>query len=327
MKEIVFINRHSERWKKLENDLQGKSKVNPDEAADLYVQLTDDLSYSRTYFPKSNITSYLNQLTFKAHQVIFQNKKEKGSTLVNFWKYRFPVIFYENRNYFFYALTIFAISILIGIVSTRYDDTFVRLILGDTYINMTLSNIEKGDPMAVYKQVTGINMFLAISVNNIYVSFLAFIAGLLFSFGTAYILLRNGIMLGAFQYFFHQHDLLRESFLTIWIHGTLEIFAIVVAGGAGLILGNSILFPGTYSRLISFRKGVNKGIKIMTGLIPVFAVAALLEGFVTRHTEYHPLVRAGIIVSSIIFIVWYFFIYPYKLITKSSNHGKRIHQF
>lgn len=325
MKEIVFINRHSERWKKLENDLQGNIKVNPDEAADLYIQLTDDLSYARTYFPTSNITSYLNQLTFKAHQVIFQNKKEKGSTIGRFWKYKFPLLFYFHRRYFFFSLAIFVASILIGIVSTKFDDEFVRLILGDTYVNMTLANIEKGDPMAVYKQVTGIDMFLAITVNNIYVSFLAFLAGLAFSFGTGYILLRNGIMLGSFQYFFHQYDLLRESFLTIWIHGTLEIFAIVVAGGAGLILGNSILFPGTYSRMVSFQKGVLKGTKNMLGLIPVFAVAALLEGFVTRHTEYDPLVRAGIIVASLGFILWYFFIYPYTLTTKLSHHGKKLY--
>lgn len=327
MKEIVFINRHSERWKKLENDLQGASKLNPDEAADLYIQLTDDLSYARTYFPKSNITSYLNQLTFKAHQKIYHNKKESGSIIIRFWKYTFPLLFYAHRKYFFYSLLIFFTSVLIGILSTQHDKEFVRLILGDTYVNMTLVNIEKGDPMAVYKQVTGVNMFLAISINNIYVSFLAFLFGLLLSFGTGYILLRNGIMLGAFQYFFHKHGLLTDSFLTIWIHGTLEIFAIVVAGGAGLILGNSILFPKTFSRLVSFRKGVLTGTKIMVGLVPVFAVAALLEGFVTRHTEFNPVVRASIIICSLVFILWYFFYYPYTLNKKSSNHGKRIHRF
>ena len=92
--------------------------------------------------------------------------------------------------------------------------------------------------------------------------------GLLTSFGTGYMLLSNGIMVGAFQTFFYQHDLLWESSLAIWLHGTLEIWAIIVAGAAGLALGNGWLFPCTYSRLESFRRGAKRGLKIVIGTVP-----------------------------------------------------------
>src|SRR3546814_13017991 len=84
-------------------------------------------------------------------------------------------------------------------------------------------------------------------------------------------------MLGAFQFFFYQKGLLLTSVLSIWIHGTLEISAIIIAGSAGLVMGNSLLFPGTWSRLESFRRGARRGLKIVIGLVPVFITAALLE--------------------------------------------------
>jgi len=129
----------------------------------------------------------------------------------------------------------------------------------------------------------------------------------------------NGIMLGAFQYFFHMHDLLLESILVIWIHGTLEISSIIIAGAAGLVLGNSILFPGTYSRIQSFRIGAKEGLKIVLSLVPIFITAGFLESFVTRYTEMPVFLSLTIILGSLSFVVWYFFIYPKKLYKKREN--------
>lgn len=316
MKEVVFINRNNNRWKNFEQLLQSKQECNPDMLPDLFIQLTDDLAYARTYYPESPVTGYLNELTFRAHLQIYKNKKEKKSRIKTFWKFEFPFIFRQNRKYFFYALIIFSISVSIGVLSTIYDDTFVRLILGDKYVNMTLHNIEKGDPLSVYKSMNGIDMFLGISINNIYVSFLAFLLGIILSIGTGYVLFNNGVMLGSFLTFFWQKGLFTDAMTTIWIHGTLEIFAIIVSGAAGLMLGNSILFPETYSRLISFKNGVSNGVKTVAGLIPIFIIAAFFEGFITRYTEMPIVFRLAIILSSLIFIVWYFFIYPKNVVNK-----------
>lgn len=146
-----------------------------------------------------------------------------------------------------------------GIVSAANDDNFVRLILGNGYVDMTLDNIARGEPMAVYNGSEEVPMFLGITLNNIMVSFNVFAMGLLTSFGTGWLLFNNGVMLGAFQTFFFKHGLLGESMLAIWLHGTLEIWAIIVAGAAGLALGNGWLFPGTYSRKESFMREPRKG--------------------------------------------------------------------
>jgi len=139
--------------------------------------------------------------------------------------------------------------------------------------------------------------------------------------GSGFIMLKNGIMMGAFQGFLAQKGLLLESVSSIWIHGTLEIFAIIVAGGAGIVMGNSLVFPGTYTRLQSFKKGAVKGTKMVIGLMPVFFVAAFLEGFVTRYTHIPYVLKFSIIGFSLIFIITYFFIYPKKL-NKTQNYGK-----
>jgi uncharacterized membrane protein SpoIIM required for sporulation len=167
--------------------------------------------------------------------------------------------------------------------------------------------------MAVYKSETQINMFLGITVNNIMVSFYAFAMGILLSFGTAYILFYNGVMLGTFQYFFYTKGLLLQSALVIWIHGTLEISAIVIAGCAGLTMGNSILFPGTYSRGVSFVRGAKQGVKIAVGLVPIFITAGFLESFVTRYSNMPMWLSISIITTSLTFIIWYFIVYPIRL--------------
>lgn len=323
MKEIVFLNRNAERWKKFERILSKPSLGTPDTIAGLFVQITDDLAYARTYYPKSNTTRYLNTLALKAHQQIYRNRKEHSNRLVNFWRYEFPLVVRQSWRYLLYSGLIFLLAVLIGAVSAANDDSFVRLIMGDAYVNMTLENIENGDPMAVYKTANEVDMFLGISYNNIQVSFLAFVLGVFLSLGTVMVLFTNGIMLGSFQYFFFEHGYLYDSILSIWIHGTLEIWAIVVAGAAGIAMGNSILFPGTYSRLASFRRGVKQGVKLVVGLVPIFLTAGFLEGFVTRHSDSPQVIRWAIILASLAFIVWYFFIYPQKLYKQAQQRSEK----
>ena len=116
--------------------------------------------------------------------------------------------------------------------------------------------------------------------------------------------------LQAFQTFFYEHGLLKEAALAIWLHGTLEIWSIIVAGAAGLALGNGWLFPGTYSRLESFRRGAKRGLKIVIGTVPVFIMAGFIEGFITRHTELPDMLRLGIILTSLAFIIFYYIYLP-----------------
>jgi uncharacterized membrane protein SpoIIM required for sporulation len=170
--------------------------------------------------------------------------------------------------------------------------------------------------MAVYKSPAQLNMFASITLNNIMVSFNAFALGLLTAMGSCIILFRNGIMLGSFQQFFYENNMFWQSFRTIWIHGSLEISAIVIAGGTGIALGNSFLFPKTYSRAVSFQNQSKKAVKVLLGLVPIFITAGFLESFITRLTEMSDLFNILIIITSFSFIIWYFVIYPQKVFNR-----------
>jgi uncharacterized membrane protein SpoIIM required for sporulation len=160
-------------------------------------------------------------------------------------------------------------------------------------------------------------MFGYITLNNVRVSFVTFVLGVFTSLGTGFVLFQNGVMLGSFQTFFAQHGLLGQSVLAVWLHGTLEISAIVIAGAAGIAMGNGWLFPGTYPRLTSFRRGARRGLRIVVGTVPVFIVAGFIESFFTRHTEWPDLLRLSIILASLAFVTYYYIVLPKK---KSNEH-------
>lgn len=308
MREAVFIKKNKEKWKYYE---EHRTK-NPDELSEQFIELTDDLSYARTFYPDSPVTRYLNTLATRFHQKIYANRKEKSNRFVQFWAYELPFLFYQSHRTLLYAFLFFFAATVLGVISTLYDESFVRLILGDQYVNMTLENIQRGDPMAVYKSQQMTVSFLTITLNNVRVAFAAFVYGIALSVGTVYVLFQNGVMLGAFFTFLYQQGVIRAALLTVWIHGTLEISAIIIAGCAGLTIGNSILFPKTYSRLESFQRGARQGMKIAIGLVPIFITAGFLEGFVTRQPLY-PAVSILIIAASAFFIGWYFVWYPIQL--------------
>ncbi|MCL1932794.1 MAG: stage II sporulation protein M [Candidatus Azobacteroides sp.] len=320
MKEAVFVRQNRGKWKRYEDCLKNIGQQSPDALADIYIDITNDLSFAQSQYPNSRIYLYLNSLSIRLHQFINRKKKEKFSRIFTYWKQEVPLVMYHARKELLYSFLIFVVSVLIGIFSTANDADFPRLILGDSYVNMTLSNIENGDPMAVYKDMHSGIMFFGITVNNIWVSFYIFIYGMFTSIASAYILIQNGIMLGCFQYFFYDYGFLKESFLTIWIHGTLEISAIIVAGAAGITMGNGWLFPGTYSRIVSFRKSAQRGMKIIVGIVPIFIIAGFLESFVTRYTELPDFVRAAIILLSLSFVIFYYIIYPRKLSKVINNN-------
>jgi uncharacterized membrane protein SpoIIM required for sporulation len=318
MKEVTFIRRNIDKWKETEKVVDNAAKQSPDVLADAYTDLTADLAFAQTHYPNSRITIYLNNLASALHNTLYRNKREKWSRIITFWSQEVPTTMYDARRELLTSFLIFVASALIGVLSTVGDADFARLVMGNGYIDMTLDNIARGEPMGVYGGGSESSMFLGITFNNVLVAFNCFAMGLFTSFGTGYMLFQNGIMIGAFETFFYQHDLLWQSVLAVWLHGTLEISAIIVAGAAGLALGNGWLFPGTYSRGASFARGAKRGLKIVIGTVPIFVLAGFIESFLTRHTEWPDAVRLAIILLSLTFIVFYYIYLPYK---KNKNHG------
>jgi uncharacterized membrane protein SpoIIM required for sporulation len=319
MREPLFVKQNAEKWAQFEQ----LPTDDPDEIAERFIKITDDLAYAKTFYPNSKTTTYLNGLAATLHQSIYKNKTEKSNRFIIFWKFELPLLFKAYQKQLLYSFLFFITFCMIGALSAKYDEGFVKLILGSEYVNMTNENIAKGDPFGVYKSHDEFSMFFQIAINNIYVSLITFVSGIIFSVGSIYYMFQNGLMLGSFEYYFFSKNLGLQSVLVIWIHGTLEISSIIIAGAAGLIVGNSLLFPKTYKRLVSLKKGAKDGMKVTIGLVPVFITAAFFESFVTRHTGMPIWLSITILAVSLLFIIWYVIIYPNKLYKNQTLHATK----
>jgi len=319
MKENQFIQQNADKWKQMETRVKDASTSSASLAHD-FIELTDDLAYCRTFYPNGQSLAFLNGLTRQYHQKIYVNKKEEKGRFYWYWQYDLPELFYQYRRFFLYAFLFFVFFVALGAISAKYDENYVRLILGDGYVNMTLDNMAKGKPFNVYADNDQVEMFFAIALNNIRVAFMSFVSGIVFGIGPILLNMQNSVMLGAFEYLFFGKNMGFRSLTVIFIHGTLEIWSIVIAIASGMILGAGILFPGTYSRMQSLTRAARDGVKIVLGLVPLFIVAAFFESFVTRYADMPLALRLTILGGSLAFLIYYFIVYPYRLHNRIVNH-------
>lgn len=323
MREGMFIKKNVDKW----NTYQHSKTNDPDETAERFITLVDDLSYAKTFYPNSKLTRWINGIAADIYQSIYRNKKEKYNRVFTFWKYELPLLFKKYHKILLFTFLVFLLFVLIGVFGSIKDESFIRGVLSDSYVDATEDNIAKGDPFGIYKSDNPFTMFVYIAMNNSFVALMMVTGGLLTGVGTLYLMWQNGLMLGCFQYMFFAKGLGLKSVMVIWVHGTLEILAFVIASTAGFIIAQGILFPGTFSRTASFKSSVKDALKVMIILVPVFIIAAFFESYVTHLMSNTfdkednfglPVWVSGIILLlSLSFIVWYFVIYPIRLHNKN----------
>ncbi len=316
MKETEFIRQNKKKWERFEN-LNATSDASPEELSDLYIDITDDLGYAQTHYHRRTVRVYLNQLGQKVFLGVNKFKRDSFFQALKQASVSIPIEIYKARQAMTFALIAFMVYVAIGVVSTHVDPDFPRLVMGDGYVDMTINNIEEGRPLNVYENGSQIYMMYEITFNNIEVAFLMFFAGFFFTALTHVLMFSNGVMLGAFQYYFKLKGLLITSFLGIWIHGAFEISALVIASGAGITAGSGWLFPGTLTRFQSMKSSVKRGLKIMV-LVTLFLIfAGFFESFVTRHYDTLPdWSKLLIIAFSFLLIVLVMVVYPIYMAMK-----------
>lgn len=319
MREALFIKKNAQKWQEYEHF----ETNDPDEMAGRFTTLVDDLAYAKTFYPHSKVTRLINGHAVSIYQSIYQNKKEKYSRLISFWKTELPLIIRRNHKVFFFTFIVFAVCFSMGVVSSLRDYEFVKGVLGEEYVAHTEENIANGDPFGIYKGTQregAFSWFMFFFINNVKVDFMLFIAGLLFGIFTFYFLFTNSVMFGTFQTMFITKGLGIKAAMVIWVHGTLEAAAMIVSATAGFIIAKSILFPGSYKRLASFKRGMKDAVKIMIIFVPMTLAAAFLESYITHLMSETfdkdgkggmPIWASILILSfSFAFVVWYFVIYP-----------------
>jgi len=289
MKSVDFIRKRSSTWTGLENEI-GMLSMRLDKARNEtaltsfinnYRRTIADLSLAQTLFPKSQLVRELTHLVIRAMVLISSRQKTDLARIRQFFVERLPLLVMKLAPLFMISCTIFIIGTIAGYGLTMLNQFAANAIVGDQYIFMTLENIEKGTPFAVYQSHLKYAMSSFIMANNIKVSFMAFAFGALYGLGTMSVLLSNGLMLGSIAAVFARKGLLYDFATTVMIHGTLELFAIMVAGAAGLRLGQALFRPGEMKRSTALYTFGKEAFEICCVMIPVFIVAGTLEGYVT----------------------------------------------
>ncbi|HEX7903399.1 MAG TPA: stage II sporulation protein M [Chitinophagaceae bacterium] len=309
MREALFIKKNKDRW--LRN--QQAPSDDPDEMAKDFTQLVEDLAYAKTFYPSGKVTHFINAEASRIYLDIYKNRKEESNRLITFWKYDLPLILRKHYKTMLFSLIVFLLFFVFGFFASRQDYSFNRSVLGEEYVRMTERNIANGNPFGVYEYGNPVLSWLHIMINNIRFSLLVFVLGLFCGIPSIYFLCKTAVMVGVFDQLFAFNNLGADFWLVVFVHGTLEITAIVIAAGAGIVIGKSFLFSGTIKRMDAFKKGAKDGTKLMIGLMPVFALAAFFEGFITRLYNDISILTTVIFTVSVAFVIWYFIIYPIRL--------------
>lgn len=312
MREALFIKKNRERW--LKN--QQMQADDADEMAKDFTQLVDDLAYAKTFYPSGKVTRFINSEASKIYLDIYKNRKEESNRLVTFWKYDLPLTIRKHHSTVLFSFIVFMIFFGIGFFISRHDESVARNFFGDAYVDYTQDNINKGNPFGIYENGNPVLSWLQLMIHNIRFSLLTFVSGIFCGVPSIYFMAKSGAMVGIFDQFFADRGLGIQFFLVVFVHGTLELTAVIIAGAAGIVMGKSFLFPGTIKRLDAFKQGAKDGVKIMIGLMPVFGLAAFFEGMITRLYNDLSILTTAIFSLSVLFVIWYFIIYPIRLSKK-----------
>lgn len=316
MRESKFIEQNLNKWQNWESNLS-KGNLAPEELEKAFVQLNDDLSYAQTHYKNRSVRIFLNNLLAPIYHKIQKSRSWSWKNIGAFFAIDVPHASYQARGFFLVSLCCVMMGIFTGYLGSRQDTRFMTTVLGPEYISITLENIKKGKPLNIYAMQPSDQMFISIFTNNFRVGILVFALGMFFCFGSMVLMFINGIVLGVFTFLMVSHGQTAQYVLTVYQHGTIEILGMIVEGGAGMMVGYGLLFPGTLSRFRSMREYALKAVKIFISCLPLILIAAIIESYITRYTEIHLAIRISVIVISLIYMVGYYLILPYRLNRKN----------
>ncbi|MEB3164932.1 MAG: stage II sporulation protein M [Prochlorothrix sp.] len=282
-----WIERRETSWRTLEQRLaqvekQGLRRLSSaqvKELASLYRSVSADLARARSVQVGPTLISDLQTLTTRAYSQIYQGaKREDWRNLVTFYRRGLPAALRAAGGYIALATAIFLAGAVIGWWFSWQDPRFLRLLVPESLISLVqdegqlwMGSILGTEPMASS----------TIMVNNITVAFKTVAGGMTLGLLTVYILFFNGLLIGAIATLVGQNNLAIPFWAFVFPHGSLELPAIFIAGGAGLLLARGLLLPGRYGRRDALRLRGLQAAQLVYGLFPMLVMAGIIEGFLS----------------------------------------------
>jgi len=247
------------------------------ELALLYRQTASDLATIREDSSSGNLAHYLNQLLGRAHNLIYMGRRSRPRGVIRFYRETFPEIFFETLPYTATACVVFWVVAVLGIVLAIANPAFQANLLGPNMMETIERRQMWTHSIVTIKPIAS----SAIMTNNLSVSFLTFALGITGGLGTIWMLALNGLLFGVVNAACWQAGMSQQLWSFVAPHGVLELPAIYIAGGGGLLIAKGLLFPGTLPRRLSLVREAGRAVRLVLGIIPLLIVAGTIEGFVS----------------------------------------------
>jgi uncharacterized membrane protein SpoIIM required for sporulation len=247
------------------------------ELALLYRQTASDLATVREDASSRNLAHYLNQLLGRAHNLLYMGRRSRTGGIFTFYRETFPQVFHETLPYTFAAFAIFFLLAAAGMMMAIADPRFQEYLLGSAMMDTIAKRQMWTHSLITVKPLAS----SAIMTNNLTVSFTTFALGVTAGLGTVWMLALNGLLFGVVSAACWQAGMSDKLYSFVAPHGVLELPAIFIAGGAGLLLAKGLLFPGNLPRKASIAFEGGRAVRLVLGIIPMLIVAGTIEGFVS----------------------------------------------
>jgi uncharacterized membrane protein SpoIIM required for sporulation len=278
---IQWIEKRRSHWDRLEqligrarNSLHTLSHEELQELGLLYRQTAADLATVVEDRSSSQLAAYLNQLLSRSHNLIYMGRRAKARGVIAFYRETYPRIFRENLPCTLSAVAIFAFALVAGWAVTIHDPAFAHRLLGAQMVD-TIDRREMWTHSLVTIQPLAAS---SITTNNLSVAFSTFALGITV-IGTVYMMLLNGLLLGVVGAATWRAGMALSLWSFVAPHGVLELPAIFIAGGAGLEIARSLLFPGLLPRRDALARAGRNASQLMLGSVPLLLIAGSIEGF------------------------------------------------
>ena len=291
-----FITARRARWEETEQLLRrirgrGIKSLDIDELmrlGTLYRQAASDLARARAVEPFGDVTLYLNRLVSNTHAVIYSSEARPWTSFINYITFDFPSMVRKHSNVILLATLFLMLPGVLGYYWMQTEPRWMKKYFPDInyIVNLVEGGLAEGPSQLASGNITRDMMPLAssaIMTNNIRVTILTFASGITFGLLTAFLLIRNGILLGgvAWLYFARPFEYNFYFLAGILPHGVIEIPAIIFSGAAGFLIARALIVPGNLRRIDSLRYHGHDAIRIMYGVVIMLVIAAFIEAFIT----------------------------------------------
>jgi uncharacterized membrane protein SpoIIM required for sporulation len=245
--------------------------------ASLYRSVSADLARAKTHRVGNMIVQNLQALTTRGYSQVYQgSRRQEWQAIWQFYRWGFPAAVQQATGYIALATAMFGLAGLLSWWQAWRDPMFLELIVPPSLVEQVR---DRGELWM--GQIIGVEPFASstIMINNIRVAFAAIAGGMTAGLLTTYIMLLNGVLIGTIAALVAQNNLAVPFWAFVFPHGALELPAIFLAGGAGLLLARALLFPGRYRRGDALKLYGKQAAHLVYGIVPLLILAGIIEGF------------------------------------------------